>query len=117
MVRCAKILASGKECSRDAESGSKYCWQHKGSRTPKKSPGRKSPKKGRKSPRKSPGKRAPSEYNLFVGKYIKEHEASGKPTKELFSEGVKQWKAKKEGKGGVGHREGRGSPRYHKEEW
>ena len=73
MVRCAKILENGQQCKRDAAEGSKYCFQHKGSRTPKKSPARKTPRKspGRKSPARSPrkspkGKRAPSAYNRFV---------------------------------------------------
>lgn len=28
MVQCAKILENGQRCKRDAQSGSKYCWQH-----------------------------------------------------------------------------------------
>lgn len=30
MPRCAKILDSGYQCKRTAETGSKYCWQHQG---------------------------------------------------------------------------------------
>lgn len=96
MVRCAKILESGKQCKREAVEGSKYCFQHKGSRTPKKSPGRKtprkSPRKSPRSPRKSPkGKRAPSAYNRFVGTVFAELKGT-RPPKEIISEAARRWK-------------------------
>lgn len=35
--------------------------------------------------------RKPSEYNIFMGKYIKDNKNQSKPHKELFAEAVKEW--------------------------
>ena len=35
--------------------------------------------------------RKPSEYNIFMGKYIKDNKNQNKPHKELFTEAVKEW--------------------------
>ena len=47
--------------------------------------------KGSKPGKPDKAPRKPSEYNIFMGKYIKDNKSDKKPHKELFAEAVKEW--------------------------
>lgn len=44
--------------------------------------------------KKSKEPKTPSAYNMFIGKYLREHKGK-KPHKELFAEATAAWKAQK----------------------